>query len=193
MSYVPYFGYSFSYFYQCPFSVIICKSSFRSGSKFRGIVTQDTRGPKMGDIRQWTGFSMALVVLLGLTWAFGLLYMDSQDTILFAYLFTVCNSLQGFFIFLFHVLCNDKVQKEYRRWARRTPWVPLFLRGPHAEYTLAPVHNYGKGRGSLIPSSPLDHSTESTSGGSQDVSLHPTFYSFILCLFGLLFVYCVFR
>jgi hypothetical protein len=48
------------------------------------------------------------VVLLGLTWSFGLLYLN-VNTVAFAYVFTVCNSLQGAFIFIFHVLLNRRV------------------------------------------------------------------------------------
>jgi latrophilin 1 len=49
-----------------------------------------------------------LVFLLGLTWTFGLLWVD-KESILMAYIFTVLNSLQGLFIFLFHVAFNDRV------------------------------------------------------------------------------------
>ena len=49
-----------------------------------------------------------LVILLGLTWAFGLLYV-SEHTLTMAYLFTIMNSLQGTLIFVFHCLLNEKV------------------------------------------------------------------------------------
>ena len=49
-----------------------------------------------------------LVVLLGLTWTFGLLFL-SAETATFAYIFTILNSLQGFFIFVFHCIMNEKV------------------------------------------------------------------------------------
>lgn len=53
--------------------------------------------------------AVVLVFLLGLTWAFGLLYIN-ESTIIFAYAFAVLNSLQGLFIFIFHVVMNDKVR-----------------------------------------------------------------------------------
>ncbi|CAB3980612.1 adhesion G- coupled receptor D1-like [Paramuricea clavata] len=52
--------------------------------------------------------SAILLPLLGLTWVFGLLVFN-RDTIVFKYLFTICNSLQGMMIFVFHVLINKKV------------------------------------------------------------------------------------
>ena len=52
--------------------------------------------------------SAVLLPLLGLTWAFGLLVFN-RDTIVFKYLFAICNSLQGMMIFVFYVLLNRKV------------------------------------------------------------------------------------
>ena len=51
-----------------------------------------------------------LVVLLGLTWSFGLFYI-SEHTVVMAYLFTIMNSLQGLFIFIFHCAMNEKVKR----------------------------------------------------------------------------------
>jgi len=51
-----------------------------------------------------------LEVLLGLTWAFGLVFVNEQTT-MFAYIFTILNSLQGTFIFVFHCIMNEKVTR----------------------------------------------------------------------------------
>jgi len=56
----------------------------------------------------WLKGAFVLIVLLGLTWIFGLFYVDSQSVFI-AYVFTVLNSLQGLFIFVFHCLMSDKV------------------------------------------------------------------------------------
>ncbi|XP_068218280.1 latrophilin Cirl-like isoform X8 [Palaemon carinicauda] len=55
----------------------------------------------------WVRGAMMLVVLLGLTWTFGLLYLNNA-TVLMDYIFTVLNSLQGLFIFIFHCVQNEK-------------------------------------------------------------------------------------
>jgi hypothetical protein len=91
-----------------------------------------------------------LVFLLGLTWTFGFLYLN-QESVAMAYLFTFLNSLQGFFIFSFHCVQNEKVscfwrcgsvrvliktyvcvcaqvRKEYRKFIRRHSWLPKCLR-----------------------------------------------------------------
>ena len=53
-----------------------------------------------------------LVCLLGISWILGILYV-SRGTKYFAYLFTTVNSLQGFFIFIFHCILNEKVRYEF--------------------------------------------------------------------------------
>jgi len=58
--------------------------------------------------RAWVQGALALEVLLGLTWVFGYFYI-SEAAIPMAYLFTIFNSLQGLFIFVFHCILNKKV------------------------------------------------------------------------------------
>lgn len=59
-------------------------------------------------IRSWLKGSFALVFLLGLTWTLGFFWID-QKTVWVAYVFTAFNTLQGVFIFVFHIWMNDKV------------------------------------------------------------------------------------
>ncbi|EEC02252.1 G-protein coupled receptor protein, putative [Ixodes scapularis] len=82
---------------------------------------------KMANLRIWIRSATVLVFLLGLTWAFGLLYLNAESVVM-AYLFTFLNSLQGLFIFVFHCLRNDKVRKEYRQLVRQCPWAPPCVR-----------------------------------------------------------------
>ena len=75
--------------------------------------------------------SAVLICLLGVTWIVGVLYV-SKGTRFFAYAFTVLNSLQGFFVFIFHCILNEKV-----RYESRGVWVSPadalhFLRKTHA-------------------------------------------------------------
>ncbi|XP_060590681.1 adhesion G protein-coupled receptor L3-like isoform X2 [Ruditapes philippinarum] len=66
------------------------------------------------NIKSWIQGALAMEVLLGLTWVFGYFYI-SEEAIPIAYLFTIFNSLQGLFIFVFHCLLNKKVRKAYSR------------------------------------------------------------------------------
>ncbi|RXM27053.1 Adhesion G protein-coupled receptor L3 [Acipenser ruthenus] len=65
----------------------------------------------------WVIGAIALLCLLGLTWAFGLMYIN-ESTVIMAYLFTIFNSLQGMFIFIFHCVLQKKVRKEYGKCLR---------------------------------------------------------------------------
>ncbi|XP_076332623.1 latrophilin Cirl-like isoform X8 [Tachypleus tridentatus] len=77
-------------------------------------------------ITVWIRGAMVLVVLLGLTWAFGLLYLN-EESVIIAYVFTVLNSLQGLFIFFFHCVRNEKVQEEYQKLIHQSQWLPKCL------------------------------------------------------------------
>ncbi|XP_034936130.1 latrophilin Cirl-like isoform X6 [Chelonus insularis] len=82
---------------------------------------------RLASARAWLRGAIVLVFLLGLTWTFGLLYLN-QESVVMAYIFTVLNSLQGLFIFVFHCVQNEKVRKEYRKFIRRHSWLPKCLR-----------------------------------------------------------------
>ena len=53
-------------------------------------------------------------VLLGLTWAFGLIAVG-KVTLIFEWLFCIFNSLQGAFIFIFYTIRNENVRQSLGR------------------------------------------------------------------------------
>uniref|UniRef100_A0A4W3J6E0 Adhesion G protein-coupled receptor D1 n=1 Tax=Callorhinchus milii TaxID=7868 RepID=A0A4W3J6E0_CALMI len=54
-----------------------------------------------------------LLPILGISWAFGVLAIN-KHTLIFQYMFALFNSLQGFFIFLFHCLLNSEVRAAFK-------------------------------------------------------------------------------
>ncbi|XP_060768527.1 adhesion G protein-coupled receptor L2-like isoform X5 [Neoarius graeffei] len=74
---------------------------------------------RLESIRSWVLGAFALLCLLGLTWSFGLFFLN-DSSIIMAYLFTVFNTLQGMFIFIFHCLLQKKVRKEYGKCFRQS-------------------------------------------------------------------------
>ncbi|XP_072515682.1 adhesion G-protein coupled receptor G2 [Salminus brasiliensis] len=62
----------------------------------------------------WSG--TALAVLLGLTWVFGLFSAWESVNSVTAYLFTICNSLQGFFIFVFRCAMKEDIRRQWRKY-----------------------------------------------------------------------------
>ncbi|XP_062386988.1 adhesion G protein-coupled receptor L1 [Sardina pilchardus] len=74
---------------------------------------------RLDNIKSWALGAIALLFLLGLTWAFGLLFIN-ENTIIMAYLFTTFNAVQGMFIFIFHCALQKKVHKEYSKCLRHS-------------------------------------------------------------------------
>ncbi|XP_073935753.1 adhesion G protein-coupled receptor L2 isoform X19 [Castor canadensis] len=74
---------------------------------------------RLENIKSWVLGAFALLCLLGLTWSFGLLFIN-EETIVMAYLFTVFNAFQGVFIFIFHCALQKKVRKEYGKCFRHS-------------------------------------------------------------------------
>ncbi|XP_045481272.1 latrophilin Cirl isoform X5 [Harmonia axyridis] len=124
----------------------------------------------------WLKGAIILVFLLGLTWTFGFLYVN-KESVAVAYVFATLNSLQGFFIFLFHCVQNEKVRKEYRKFIRRHSWLPKCLRcsksGAGASSSSGSSGLAKERRTSLYagsngnPSGSHSHSTDSPHGASN--------------------------
>eukprot|EP00061_Rhincodon_typus_P006462 g27128.t1 len=58
-------------------------------------------------LMSWALGAVALLFLLGLTWAFGLMFINEESMVM-AYLFTTFNAFQGMFIFIFHCALQKK-------------------------------------------------------------------------------------
>ncbi|XP_060584221.1 adhesion G-protein coupled receptor D1-like [Ruditapes philippinarum] len=57
---------------------------------------------------------LVLMPLMGLTWGFGALSLNS-DTIAFQYLFAFLNSFQGLLIFIFHCVMDKKIKDAFSK------------------------------------------------------------------------------
>lgn len=63
---------------------------------------------RANNVKAWIRRSAMLLPVLGVTWSFGFLTFVSS-TVVFYYVFTILNSLQGFFIFLNFCILDDTV------------------------------------------------------------------------------------
>ncbi|XP_042573671.1 adhesion G protein-coupled receptor L2-like isoform X8 [Cyprinus carpio] len=87
---------------------------------------------RLESIRSWVFGAFALLCLVCLTWSFGLFFLNDSAVIM-AYLFSIFNTLQGMFIFIFHCLLQKKVRKEYSKCLRQSQCCSaLPSEGPHA-------------------------------------------------------------
>ncbi|PAV90498.1 hypothetical protein WR25_27150 isoform B [Diploscapter pachys] len=75
---------------------------------------------KFDRIIGWLKGSATLLCLLGITWLFGFLTAVKGGTgTVFAWIFTILNCTQGIFIFVLHVVMNEKVRVALLRWLRK--------------------------------------------------------------------------
>ncbi|XP_052808093.1 adhesion G protein-coupled receptor L3-like [Mya arenaria] len=79
-----------------------------------------TRKPLNAKIMTSVRSLCVLVPLLGITWILGIFYIN-KDTSFMQYLFVICNSLQGFSIFLFHVVFNHQIKQAIQTSKARHP------------------------------------------------------------------------
>ncbi|KAI8509625.1 latrotoxin receptor [Branchiostoma belcheri] len=128
-------------------------------------ITHKPDQTRTNTLKSWLKGSAVLLCLLGLTWAFGLLYINAESVVM-AYAFTITNAFQGVFIFIFHCLMQKKgvfififhclmqkkVQKEFKRFVRRSSWCPICIKqrmGVHSE-----AYNMSKNSTSRSSSTP---------------------------------------
>uniref|UniRef100_H3DLJ0 Adhesion G protein-coupled receptor G4b n=1 Tax=Tetraodon nigroviridis TaxID=99883 RepID=H3DLJ0_TETNG len=81
-------------------------------SKFRHMKVNSPAGSRHGLVHHLKG-AASLTLLLGLTWTVGF-FTWGPARIFMLYLFSGLNSLQGFFIFIFHCLMKESVRKQWR-------------------------------------------------------------------------------
>ncbi|XP_042200538.1 adhesion G protein-coupled receptor E1-like [Callorhinchus milii] len=78
--------------------------------KLSGLNTQVS---KIKDKRMLAFKAVGQVFVLGCTWILGVFHFQ-KGTVVMAYLFTIVNSFQGVFIFIFLCVLNKQVREEYR-------------------------------------------------------------------------------
>lgn len=109
----------------CIAACILCHHSSISAS------IKGKEEAKLASIKSWIRWAIIYMILLGLTWTSGLLYVN-EETIFLAYAFAVLNSLQALFAIIFYCIKNEKVQEEYRKLTSNLRWMPNCFRKPKA-------------------------------------------------------------
>ncbi|XP_075061941.1 adhesion G protein-coupled receptor E3-like [Mixophyes fleayi] len=82
------------------------------------LASLNTNVSTLKNTRMQTFKALSHLFILGSTWSIGFFQFGS-DSMVISYLFTICNSLQGPFIFLVHCLLNHQVREQYRKLFQR--------------------------------------------------------------------------
>ena len=77
-----------------------------------------TSGAKVTSVRKVSGYqqtrrALAIMMLLGLTWLFGILAIGDAK-LAFQYLFCIFNTLQGLFVFIFFCILPTETRRQLR-------------------------------------------------------------------------------
>ncbi|XP_064077637.1 mucin-17-like [Macrobrachium nipponense] len=93
-----------------PLIVIVILNTFSMMVALRSAATLRTNKQKTlpEQIRLWVKGSFSLNCLLGTTWVFGFLYINTGHV--FAYIFTIFNASQGLMILVLHCIVNESVR-----------------------------------------------------------------------------------
>uniref|UniRef100_A0A3Q2PT89 Adhesion G-protein coupled receptor G6 n=1 Tax=Fundulus heteroclitus TaxID=8078 RepID=A0A3Q2PT89_FUNHE len=103
---------------------------------------------------------VSLTFLLGMTWGFAL-FAWGPAYLTFTYLFTIFNSLQGLFIFIFHCALKENVQKQWRRYLCCGP----YRLSENSDWSKTATNNTKK-----VSSDNLAKSLSSSSFGSSTIN-----------------------
>ncbi|XP_048856235.1 adhesion G-protein coupled receptor D1 isoform X3 [Brienomyrus brachyistius] len=101
-----------------------------------------------------------LLPILGISWIFGVLAINGHSLI-FQYLFAVFNSLQGFFIFLFHCLRNSEVRAAFKHKTKVWSLTSSSIRNINVKPFNSDIMNGNKGGVSPTKMHTWDKSTNS--------------------------------
>ena len=85
---------------------LIIRSLLKAGSK----VAADKRATGLQHARR----GAAILVVLGLTWLFGVLAIRDAKLV-FQYLFCIFNSIQGLLVFIFYCVLSSETKAKYRK------------------------------------------------------------------------------
>ncbi|XP_019524466.1 PREDICTED: adhesion G-protein coupled receptor D1 [Hipposideros armiger] len=101
-----------------------------------------------------------LLPILGTSWVFGVLAVNGQ-AVVFQYVFAILNSLQGFFIFLFHCLLNSEVRAAFKHKTKVWTLTSSSSRNPNVKPFSSDVMNGTQLGTASTKLSPWDKSSQS--------------------------------
>lgn len=100
---------------------------------------------KVDNVCRWMKSAISLVVVMSLTWIFGILIIVVDQLAAVAYIYTIMVSFQGLFIFIIFILMSQAVRDTYKKcWKTHTclsPRVTTKSNGVVSWWNYSPQHN----------------------------------------------------
>ena len=87
--------------------VMVMRAIFRAPRHKTGTAKQSEFDQAVEDMKKGAKATFSFFALLGITWVFGALAIG-EASLVFVYLFALCNAFQGIFIFVFHCYLDPK-------------------------------------------------------------------------------------
>ena len=97
-----------------PVVLVVIKNFIILALTLHGISKNRIKKDKKGEVVTSVRIAFACSVLLGTAWVFGIFAVGNLRNV-FQWLFSIFNSLQGLFIFLFYTVRNQEARKQWRR------------------------------------------------------------------------------
>ncbi|TWW61122.1 adhesion G-protein coupled receptor D1 isoform X1 [Takifugu flavidus] len=101
-----------------------------------------------------------LLPILGISWIFGILAVNTHSLV-FLYIFAIFNSLQGFFVFLFHCLLNSEVRAAFKHKTKVWTLTSSSIRNINVKPFNSDIMNGNKEGGTPTKMNTWDKSTNS--------------------------------
>lgn len=74
--------------------------------------------------KTWLKAVLSLVVVMGLTWIFGILIVEAEEMAFLAYIYTFLVAFQGVWIFLLFVIFDRQVREDYAKlWGKKVKFL----------------------------------------------------------------------
>ena len=92
-------------------------------------------------LRNWLRSLVPLVVIMGLTWVFGVLIVEVEELLPLAYIYTILVGFQGLFIFLAFVVFSEQVRDEYVKWLKKSDTLSKYFSTKSSRLSTAMVRS----------------------------------------------------
>ena len=163
--------------------VLVLRNILIMGARMKSRRSSKDESLRYQQFKKGVRATMSFFSLLGVTWVFGALAIG-KAAVAFFYLFALCNTLQGVFIFAFHCYADKNVRKKFvgdstdstsssykKRVGPLSPQLPHEFRGNERLWTKPTLYNYTPAQ--EIAAEDSSGGAGATAGGEMEFTATP--------------------